>query len=289
MSGAGLPPLNWLRAFEASARHLSFTAAAEELNLTQSAVSQHIRSLEQFLGMALFIRRTRALQLTEAGFNYLPTVREAFDVLAIGTRALTGGDRGRSLMVQSNMAFTTFWLAPRLAGLLEANPWLTLHIVTPIWDPERTAPDAEVEIRFGRESEMSDAVVRLTREQCFPVCQPGFAQGAPDWRKDALFDCAGVIGNWEAWLTGQGMRLPKGKLVNLASTYVITLTAVLNGAGLAMAHDTLAALHLQSGRLSAPFEHRADMPEAYFLRPPPKHGETPASRAFSDWIQAEFD
>ncbi len=288
MTGAGLPPLNWLRAFEASARHLSFTAAAEELNLTQSAVSQHIRSLEQFLGCALFIRRTRALQLTEAGFNYLPTVREAFDILAIGTRALTGGDRGRSLMVQSNMAFTTFWLAPRMAPLLEANPWLTLHIVTPIWEPERTAPDAEIEIRFGRESEMSDAVVRLTREQCFPVCRPGFAEGAADWRKHALFDCAGVIGNWETWLADQGDRLPKGKLVNLASTYVISLTAVLNGAGLAMAHGTLASTHLSQGNLVAPFDHLVDMPEAYFLRRPAKHDETPASRTFAEWIEGAF-
>ncbi|KZY29817.1 hypothetical protein A3731_25920 [Roseovarius sp. HI0049] len=84
MSGNAFPPLSWLRAFEAAARHLSFTLAAQELNLTQSAVSQHVRSLEDYLGRELFIRRTRALQLTEAGANYLPTVREAFEVLARG-------------------------------------------------------------------------------------------------------------------------------------------------------------------------------------------------------------
>ena len=85
----GLPPLNWLRAFETSARHLSFTLAASELNLTQSAVSQHVRSLESFLGRDLFLRKTRAIELTEAGANYLPVVREAFQMLASGTRAFT--------------------------------------------------------------------------------------------------------------------------------------------------------------------------------------------------------
>lgn len=112
-----LPPLTWLRAFEATARHLSFTRAASELNLTQSAVSQHVRSLESFLNRALFLRKTRALELTEDGGNYLPVVREAFDLLASGTQAFIGADRGRSMVLQCNLAFSVFWLAPRLARL----------------------------------------------------------------------------------------------------------------------------------------------------------------------------
>ena len=285
MAKPGLPPLNWLRAFEASARHLSFTGAAQELNMTQSAVSQHIKNLEHFLGRDLFVRRTRALQLTEAGFNYLPTVQEAFATLSAGTRALFGADRGRVLTVQSNMAFSAFWLAPRLGNLLGRHPWLTLNIVTAIWDPERTAPAAEVEIRFGRGLDEAIGGIRLTDDQAYPVCSPHLAERTADWRSHALFDCSGILASWEAWLTARGERLPKDKLVNLGSTFVISLNAALGGAGLAMAHDTLARDLLASGQLVRPFEASIDMAEAYYLRVPAEHEETPASRAFTDWIQ----
>ena len=279
-----LPPLNWLRAFEAAARHLSFTQAADELNVTQSAVSQHVRSLEAFLGRELFVRRTRALQLTEAGANYLPTIREAFEILASGTRAFRGGDRERSLTVQCNLAFSTFWLAPRLAGLVEAHPWLILNLITPIWDPERSAHSAEVEIRFGRPNDVSDAAIRLTRDRYYPVCRPDYAGGAPDWRRAPLFDCSGVMENWETWLASQGAKWPAHKQIHLASTYVVSVHAALHGTGLAMAHDAIAADLLTSGALTRPYPHRVDMSEAYFLIAPPRHGETPASRVFRKWI-----
>ena len=287
MPDTPLPPLNWLRAFEAAARHLSFTQAAAELNVTQSAVSQHVRSLEAFLGRELFIRRTRALHLTEAGANYLPTIREAFGLLASGTRAFRGGDRGGSLLVQCNLAFAVLWLAPRLAGLIEAHPWLVLNLTTPIWDPERSARGAEVEIRFGRPSEMSDAAARLANDRYYPVCRPGYAGGDPDWAETPLFDCSGVMENWETWLASQGRQMPAGKRVHLASTYVVSVQAALHGAGLAMAHDTLVSDLLASGRLVRPCAHAVAMSAAYFLIAPPRHAETPASRAFVQWILDE--
>ena len=282
-----LPPLNWLRAFEAAARHLSFTQAAAELNVTQSAVSQHVRSLEAFLGRELFIRRTRALHLTEAGANYLPTIREAFGLLASGTRAFRGGDRGRSLLVQCNLAFSVFWLAPRLAGLLEAHPWLLLNLTTPIWDPERSARSAEMEIRYGRPGEMSDAAIRIAYDHYYPVCRPGCAEGDSAWARSPLFDCSGVMENWETWLASQGRRMPAGKQIHLGSTYVVSVGAALHGAGLAMAHDTVASDLLDSGALVRPCAHSVPMSAAYFLTAPPRHGETPASRAFNQWILDE--
>lgn len=288
MAKSGLPPLNWLRAFEAAARHLSFTQAAAELNLTQSAISQHVRSLEGFLGRQLFIRRTRALDLTEAGSNYLPVVREAFEVLASGTRAFTGGERGRHLMVTCNLAFSTFWLAPRLGRLLSAHPWLTLNVMTPIWDPERVAASTQIEIRFGRAAGMPETAQRLTRENAFPVCAPAPPDARRDWRAVPLFDCAGVLTNWETWLSGQGLALPPGKQINMVSTYVVAMSAARGGAGLSMSHDTLAGQMLASGELERPFAHTAPMPESYFLLSSAKHEETPAIRAFADWIAGEF-
>ncbi len=288
MAANSLPPLTWLRAFEASARHLSFTQAAGELNLTQSAVSQHVRSLESFLGRELFIRRTRALSLTEDGANYLPVVQEAFDILAVGTRAFRGSDRGQRLMINCNMAFSIFWLAPRLADLLAEAPWLTLNIVTPIWDPERSAAATEVEVRFGRAASMPKGAFRLSQEEAFPVCAPFAEPSAPDWRRRPLFDCAGVVTGWEAWLSAQKQQLPKGKAISLASTYVVAMTAAQHAAGMAMSHDTLAGKMIEAGSLVAPYDVRVPMAEAYFLLATPNHEETPASRVFNSWIRQQF-
>ena len=282
-----LPPLTWLRAFEAAARHLSFTQAAGELNLTQSAVSQHVRSLESALGMTLFIRGTRALQLTEGGSNYLPVVQEAFETLAAGTRALTG-HRGRQLRVRVNLAFSTFWLAPRLGALLRAHPWLSFNLTTPIWNPQNVEGVPEVEIRFGRPALMPNTARRLAAERAYPVCAPDAEPSMRDWRTAPLFDCAGVTTNWEAWLTSQSHALPPDRSVNLASTYVVGMTAAMNGAGLSMAHDTLASRLLRDDQFERAYDHSVAMPEGYFLLQPAKHEETPASRTFVDWIEEHF-
>jgi len=288
MTRKSLPPLTWLRAFEAAARHLSFTLAAQELNLTQSAVSQHVRSLEGFLGRELFIRRTRALHLTEAGGNYLPTVREAFDVLARGTRSFTGGDRGAALILQCNMAFSIFWLAPRLPRLYAAHPWLVLNVVTALWDPETRAREAGMEIRFGRPGDMSDTATRLTQDMCRPVCHPDYMDGAPDLASARLFDCAGVMANWEAWARHTQHPFERLSDINLASTYVVAIEAALHKAGIALGHEVLTHSLVADGRLIHPFEGAVPLPESYFLLPPAQHEQTPASRAFADWLQSEI-
>ena len=287
MTISRLPPLTWLRAFEVTARHLSFTRAAAELNLTQSAVSQHVRRLESFLGRDLFIRKTRTLELTEDGANYLPGLREAFDLIASSTLAFTGGDRGRNITLQCNMAFSVFWLAPRLDRLYSMYPWLVLNLVTPIWDPERHAANASVEIRFGRGEDMSEAAIRLAKERYFPVCAPDYCGEAFDLETATLFDCAGITGTWGNWFRTQGKEFTRDGEINLTSTYVIAITAVLNGAGITMAHDSLVLDQLKKGDLVRPFEHTAPLREGYFLLPPATHARTPASDAFLDWIEKE--
>lgn len=283
-----LPPLTWLRAFETSARHLNFTRAAAELNLTQSAVSQHVRSLESFLGRDLFIRKTRVLELTEDGANYLPSIREAFGLIATSTQAFTGGAQGEVLNVQCNMAFSVFWLAPRLHRLYERYAWLVLNIVTPIWDPERHAAHAALEIRFGRAEEISDTAERFAIENFYPVCAPDYQGGRFDLETATLFDCAGTTGTWDAWCSANGERFDRGAEVNLASTFVIAITAALTGGGITMAHDTLVRDFLDSERLVRPFNGSFELSEGYFLLPPSPHVATPASKAFMTWIREEL-
>jgi len=288
MQTDGLPPLNWLRAFEASARHLSFTLAARELNLTQSAISQHVRSLESFLGRDLFLRKTRAIELSEAGANYLPVVREAFNMLASGTRAFTEGDRGRTLTLHCNMAFSVNWLAPRLKRLYATHPWIVLNIVTPIWHPERQAANAQVEIRFGRPEDMSSTAQKLTEERFFPVCLPTYQNGAVDLDTAVLLDCAGMTGSWGTWFQSQGQPFARDGSVTLASTFVIAIQAVLHGAGITMIHDTLAKDLLSAGKVIRPFDHCPPLAEDYFFTKPPEHEATPASRGFTDWLEGEM-
>lgn len=283
-----LPPLTWLRAFEAAARHLSFTVAARELNLTQSAVSQHVRSLESWLGHDLFVRRTRALLLTEAGANYVPVVREAFTVLANGTRAFAGADRGRTLRLNCNMSFATWWLAPRLARLKAQAPWLALSIQTATWGGNMEPGNSDVEIRFGRRQDMSAEASLILEESITPICAPGFADGTPDWRRDQLLDCAGVMSGWHKWAEGQGERLPETTQIDLASTYVISLTAAANGQGLAMAQQFMIEGLRRTCAIAEPWPYRLALTEAYFLLQPSSVEATPATKAFCAWLIDEI-
>lgn len=287
MADDTLPHLAWLRAFEAAARHLSFTLAAQELGLTQSAISQHVRNLEVYLGRDLFVRRTRALTLTEAGGNYLPTVREAFDLLTQGTRSVFGEARGKSLIVQCNLGFALFWLTPRLRDFQAAHPGIALNIVTPIWDPERNTEARALEIRFARDGDAPQGAERLTSDRFFPVCRPDYQGGAVDLETATLFECSGLTGTWEAWFKSQARPFARWAEVNRGSTFGIAVNAALEGAGIAMVHDTLVADMLADGRLVQPFDHAPPLSEGYYLIPPPKAYETAASRAFTTWLRRE--
>jgi LysR family glycine cleavage system transcriptional activator len=284
---SGLPPLTWLRAFEETARHLSFTRAANQLGLTQSAVSQHVRNLEAFLGRDLFVRKTRMLELTEDGANYLPSIREAFALIANSTRAFTGPIGQEIVRIQCNMAFSVFWLTPRLHRLYARHPSLVLDIVTPIWDPERHAAQAAFEIRFGRPEEMAETAEPLSSDHYYPVCAPDYQQGAFDLDTATLFDCAGTTGTWDSWCQAMGRSFPRQGQVNLASTYVIAIHAALNNAGITMAHDTLVADLVRDNKLTRPFEGSAPLVEGYYLFPPSPHSLTPAREAVLDWIREE--
>ena len=142
--------------------------------------------------------------------------------------------------------------------------------------------------RFGRAALMPNTARRLAHERAYPVCAPGSQPSMRDWRTAPLFDCAGVTTNWDAWLTSQGHALGPVRSVHYASTYVVVMTAAMNGAGLSMAHDTLASGLLGEGRLERTSDHRVAMPEGYFLLPPADHEETPASRAFIEWLEEPF-
>lgn len=281
-----LPPLGWLRAFEAAARHLSFTGAARDLNMTQSAVSQQIKALEAHLGRPLFHRRPRALELAEAGITYLPVVRDAFRTLARGTRAVTGDRRG-AVQVQSNLSFAVHWLAPRLARFRAAHPQVLLNLSTELWEPREMAEGADVEIRYSLRPSDTVRAELLRCDHYYPVCAPGFAASLGTLAQAPLYDCTNLLGNWAVWAEEQGLDWPNPPVI-YATTFAVTLALAAAGAGLALGHDLVARQMIAEGRLVAPFAHRAPMPEAYYLILSPQAEGSPGAVAFANWIRAEM-
>ena len=281
-----LPPLNWLRAFEASARNLSFTGAARDLNMTQSAVSQQIKSLEAYMGAPLFHRRARALELTQTGLSYLPVVRDAFRTLAHGTRAVTQTTTD-VLRVQCNLTFAIHWLAPRLGQFARENPKIQLQISTELWEPRDMARGADVEIRFSlRPSDMVYAEP-IARDVYYPVCAPGYRVALDNLATEPLFDCMNMMGTWAVWAEEQGLAWPDPP-VTYATTYSVALSAAMAGNGLALAHDAIARGLIEHGALVRPFAHRAEMQEGYYLIQTPQAQTMPKAQAFTAWLRREL-
>lgn len=282
-----LPPLGWLRTFEAAARNLSFTGAARDLNMTQSAVSQQIKSLEGHLGQPLFLRRPKALELTEAGITYLPVVREAFRTLVRGTQAITGAQQD-AVQVQCNISFAVNWLAPRLPAFRTEYPDVRLNIFTELWEPREMADGAAVEIRFSLRPADTVRTELLRTEHYYPVCAPGFEVSFDSLQQQPLFDCSNLLSNWPSWAEEQGL-IWENPPITYATTYLVCLSVAMAGGGLCLAHDAIARHLIDQGLLVAPFEHRAPMPEAYYLLLSPQAEETPGAVAFADWVRREIE
>jgi len=288
MKGTPLPPLNWLRAFEASARHLTFTSAAKELNMTQSAVSQQIKSLEAYLGKPLFYRLVRRLELTDAGKLYLPWVQDSFGTLTKGTRQVLGQGGKATLEIVSNLAFTVHFIAPRLGRFYAAHPHIRLNFSTPIWHLDYSSQSADLEIRFARAPDAHVAHEWLGGSRYFPVCAAGDDVTLDTLFDRPLFDCAGLSCGWEGWLAGQGMSLPKAAHVTNATTYAVTLSAAMAGAGLTICSDILVADLIAQGRLRKPFAHEEPLEEAFYLIHPSGQVASGRAQAFCDWLKGEI-
>jgi LysR family glycine cleavage system transcriptional activator len=287
-----LPPLNWLRAFEASARALSFTSAAQELSMTQSAVSQQIKSLENALGRTLFLRRVRGLELTDEGRGYLPTVQAAFAMLEEGTQVLTGRNDPDVLELHVNLSFALFWLGPRLGAFMEKYPWVQLNLATAVWAEERPNASASIQIVFGQSKREGKVGKRLTKDTIFPVCSPQLAnriKSIDQLLKQRLFDLPGTVQSWGSWLDSQAhtSTLPY-PAIHRASTWALSLDWAQRGLGVCLAHDTIANDLIAQGRLVRPFEFAMPMKESYYLVAPEGSQTNAATQAFKSWIVAEM-
>lgn len=249
-----LPPLPWLRAFEASARHSNFTAAAEELNLTQAAVSHQVRSLEKYLGVALFERLPRKLRLTEIGTAYLPPLRRAFDELAASTAGLFGPIGRKSLVVRAPVSFMALWLAPRLGAFTSAYPQIGLRLNSAVWTDAVTDEVTDVDIRFGDGHWPGFQAERIARDGAIAVCHPdmagaqGTAARIAGLASRTLIHVTGSEDLWQRLLAPHGIALTPFSGVNV-DTWIAALELAATGFGPAMTLESFAAPYIASGRL----------------------------------------
>lgn len=287
-----LPPLNWLRAFEVSARHLNFTQAAVELNLTQAAVSQQIKGLESQLGVKLFKRLPRGLELSQEGRAYIPVVHQAIEQLAEATDELFGRGVSKPLVVKSNLIFFTAWLTPRFADFVAKHPEINVRFSSNIWvdDGEK---EFDLDIRHGEGQWPDGRCDRLTWDELKPVCAPRLADGreppsSPEQLNDyTLLHVMGYRAGWGHWLNQSGFSKVDGSRGIRFDTLISALEMAKSGLGLALGRSSMIEQSLASGQLILPFEQSVVTDEAFFLVSPVKAYEHPGVAVFRDWLLAQ--
>ena len=285
-----LPPAQALQAFEAAARHMSFTEAARELRLTQAAISQRIRLLEHRLGQTLFLRHPRGLELTEAGRAFVPAVHEAFERLSTGMDEAFGPAPDVPLTLRTTPGFAAHWLAPRLHRFRAQHPGINLRVSTAVWPNEFDLEGADVEVRYGRGDWNGVECVRLTRERLAPVCTPAMARELArpgDLAGRTLLHAVGFESGWPHWLAAAGAEhvLERSGAV-LGDTTAVTLAFALQGAGIAMGRSGFVAPMLAEGRLAAPFDLWLETDEAFFLTRVAGRAPGPEAQALWSWLAA---
>jgi LysR family transcriptional regulator, glycine cleavage system transcriptional activator len=309
-----LPPLNALKAFEASARHLSVKKAAAELSVTPAAVSHQIKALEDYLGVQLFHRRNRSLELTEAARAGLPKLREGFDSLAQAVERLRVHKGGGMLMVSAAPSFAARWLMPRLHRFLETKPDIDVRVSARLRQPtsdvrrpgraeratlEAWLADSDIAILYGRGDYPDFKVDKLIPLSVTPICSPRLVTHPqhpllrPEDLKHHLLlhddtgDLYDGISFWEVWLKAAGVGDVDLKRGPHFSHAVLAFEAAIEGHGVVATMPVLAETDLHSARLVTPFALHVPLPASYYLVCRPDAATRPDVAAFREWLLEE--
>lgn len=289
---ARLPSLNGLRAFEAAARHLSFTLAASELNVTQTAISHQIRRLEEELGIRLFIRQNRALALTPEARDYLPGVRAAFNDLRLATDRLLRRDDDKVLTVSTIASLAAKWLLPRLTDFQEAHPGIDVRITTSTSLVDFQRDNVDAAIRYGRGQWAGLRADWLMADELFPVCSPSLLRSdeplrTPGDLKDYVLLHTNSGDDWRLWLTAAGLPTDISRQPGLTFDMTfVTIQAAIDGMGVAMGRTSYVRDDIAKGRLVVPFKIALPADAGFYLVSPEGRREAPKLAAFRQWMIA---
>jgi LysR family glycine cleavage system transcriptional activator len=305
-----LPSLLALRAFEAAARHLSFTDAAEELNVTQGAISRHIKTLETQLRVPLFRRLPRSLELTPEGASYYPVLRDALDMMEHATRRVFNRRQEQVLTLSVLPSFAMNWMIPRLTAFNALHPLIEIRMVTSILPADfRTEIDMAIRVGTrqptprGRRGARIDLVMAkdwngleadvLMPDVLVPVCSPGLAGAPPPLRKPAdvrrhtLLHTATRAHAWADWLEGVGLKGIDATAGPSYGHFFMTLQAAAQGKGIACVPSVVVAHDIEAGRLVSPFPQRVESAGAYHILYRRHEADSPKITAFRDWLMRE--
>jgi LysR family transcriptional regulator, glycine cleavage system transcriptional activator len=288
-----LPALNAIKAFEAAARHESFSRAADELFVTHGAVSHQIRALEAELGIALFERDGKRVRLTEAGGRYAKEVRAALMALAEATRSVRAGDRERRLVVSILASFAARWVTPRIGPFIERHPEIDLEMLSTnaLTDFARDDVDAAIRLGFGRYPVLH--VEPLLEEVFFPACAPTLNGGALPKTPAELANYPLLRSDdelWRPWFDAAGIASvaePKRGVLYQDSSNL--LQAAVDGQGIALVRRSLAMHEIAAGRLVRLFDIDGPSPWAYYFVCPPRSLQIPRVQAFRNWLFDEVE
>ena len=298
-----LPPLDLLRGFESAARHLSFTRAAEELFLTQSAVSRQIQALEEFLGVALFERRHKALALTQPGRTYLRTVAPMLDELRDATRRLRETRTGHVLTVTTTVSFASLWLVPRLARWRREHPAVDVRITATheVVDMDREGID--LAIRDCRLDAAPEGAVHLVGEHLAAMCSPAYAREArrdkrplarpQDLRHHLLLTLHDPKGRWPwlawaAWLEAMGVNDLTPASTLSFDQYDQVVQAAIHGQGVALGRMSVASQPIREKKLVVLFGRPQQLARGFHAVFARGATERPEVRQFVEWLREEI-
>jgi LysR family glycine cleavage system transcriptional activator len=284
-----LPPLNSLKAFEAAARNLSFTKAAEEMFVTQAAISHQIKLLEEHLSMKLFMRRNRSLLLTEEGQSYYLDIKDIFAHLYEATeRLLTRGAKG-SISIALTPSFAIQWLIPRLSEFSNLHPDIDVKIKAVDYDDNSLTDDVDVAIYYGLGNWQGVFTDKLYTEYLTPVCSPLLLSG-----EKALSEPSDLMNhtllhdmsrnNWKEWIKVAGVKdinVNQGPIFSHSS---MVLQAAIHGQGIALGNSVLAKPEIESGRLVTPFNEVLVSKNAFYLVCREAQVDSPKIVAFRNWL-----
>ena len=270
-----LPPLAWFRAFESAARRLSFTAAAEEIGMTQSAVSQHVKSLETSLGVALFIRRPRGLSLTDDGRKLLPQVSSALETLTVAARNFDTVPSKNVLTVAASVSIAQWLISPRLNEFTYKNPEINIRFLSTIWPDDFHTVRADVEIPFGSQKQFGRNATRLEPSGLVALKSPKFSGNI---ESSTLIESVGTSDGWKLWAESVGGNpLPK----IFVDSYGAAMNLAINGNGIALVSNILAQDAIRSGKLIMADKTLLTCNEGYYLR---YNDKNLLAKQFHDWL-----
>jgi len=286
-----LPPLRSLRVLEAAVRHENYTRAADELNLTHSAVSHQIHALEEALGVRLLERAGRRMRATDPGRQLAQDVRATLDTLAAAVERVRGGDATHSVTVSSLPSFAAAWLVTRLGNFLERYPHIDLRLESSTALADFRNDGVDLAIRFGTGIYEGLVSEKLFDDEVFPTMSPKLKRSG---RVRTPADLARVpllrIRNqpWQPWFEAAGVDLPEPRRGPVFNDSELALQAAMQGQGAVLARGSLAVTRLRSGALVAPFRQRIPSVQTCFLVYPRHHLDRTSTKLFRDWLFDEL-